>query len=138
MSDSNDLSVQAVKLMTFFNDQGFPAMSELAQYLDTDGVGKRIRRVGTSAFGIRHKFKEGMSDNERMMIYAQYSNSFHLGSFSGEKRPLETLQEIKDVFPGIPLKVKQEIEYFSLGFLKSITEKKDPEIGEAFIFILDP
>ncbi len=135
---TNILSQEAAELVAFFDDQGCLAISELIEWLDTDEYGKKIRKVGTSVFGIRHKFTDEMSDDEKMMIYATFSNPLYLGSISGEKRPLDTLKTLKEAFPKGTVEGRQEFNHFCLELLETLTGRKEPGIGVAFSVITGP
>lgn len=137
MSNDSDFSQKASELITFFDDQGCLGISEFIKWLESE-QGKKLRKAGTSVFGIRHKFTPEMTTDEKMMIYATYSNPIYLGSLSGEKRPIDTLEDLKDAIAKASIQGRQEFDHFCLELLEAVTDRKDPEIGMAFSLIFDP
>lgn len=137
MIHGENLSEQASKLVAFFDDRGFPFLSELVEYLDTNEAGRKIRKVGTSVFGIRHKFTPEMSTEEKMSIYATFRNPFYLGSFDRKRSPLDSLELLAKHFDeGVP-EGRQEFEYFASELIMAINGTREPDEGVAFSVISD-
>lgn len=137
MSQGNGLSQKASELVLFFDDQGCLGVSELIKWLDSE-KGKQVRLVGTPFFGIRHKFMPEMTAAEKRTVYATYKNPFYLGSMSGEKRPIDTLDEIKAAIANVSIQGKQELDHFCLELLETMLGRNTPETGTVLSALFDP